>query len=258
MRSGFDGLVSWTKPIRRGVATGLCVAAVWSGSSAAQAGEDGMGSVLVTAAAGERQSLLGVGAGQNFNAIDGYRQLTDAQKKQIEDVFWTGLDFNALRIWLPVGEYAPSPGVTDLDAAFTDPYLEMVRGAVARGVDQIVVTAAGVPEYMKHQRQVDNVNRGSGTVTQTVLRPEQVRAHADALAGYVHDVWTTHGIEIDAVSLQNEPDVPNHPGELYYNAALMVEGIKTLRAALDDRGLTHVKVVGPESSSADDTAARYL
>ncbi len=177
----------------------------------------------------------------------------------MQDRLWCGLRFNALRLWLPLEPYTAAEGERNVDRAFTVPYLDLVRGAQARGVTSIIVSGDTAPAYMTERRTVRD---GHGKlVEKNVLRREMVSVHAAAVADYVRDVRDRHGIAIEAVTLQNEPHVSAvEPGKnrLFYNPELFVEGVKALRAALDGRGLTDVKVVGPEVANADGVAERFL
>ena len=213
-------------------------------------------SVEVTAREGERQSLLGIGAGENIGTFGGFNQLTEERKEIVQDELWSGLGFNALRLWLPVDRYSSTPGERNLERAFGTPYLDIARGAIARGVTEIIVSGDGVPDYMREIRTVRGI-RGEDYAA-NVLRRDMVEEHAATMADYVLGVRDTHGIEIDAITLQNEPNAAKGTKALFYNEELFVEGVKTMRAALDARGLTGVKVVGPETASADFVARNMI
>ena len=212
--------------------------------------------MTITAAAGERQSLRGVGAGQNIDSHEGFDRLTARRQEMVQDHLWTDLDLNALRLWLPLELYAPTPGVRDLDAAYVRPYAAMVRGALARGVNQIIVTGDGAPDWMRETRTV--TDEAGRSVEKVVLRRDMVDTHAAALAEYAAALRDDHGLTVDAITLQNEPDSAHGDFRLFYNAPLMVEGVKALRSALDARGLQRVAIVGPETANADDTAVSML
>lgn len=209
--------------------------------------------VAISVDSGQRQALLGVGASELIGTHETFGRLSPERQQQLSEELWGGLNFNAMRLWLRLDEYAPEAGTRDLGRGFDTPYLDMIRGAQAHGVDTFILSGDGAPDYMRETRSF--VDHTGQRVDKVVLRPDMVDDHAAALADYVLGVRETHGINIEAVTLQNEPDSAWGDFRLYYDPALMVQGVKQLRSALDQRGLTDVKVIGGETANADESGS---
>jgi O-glycosyl hydrolase len=217
---------------------------------------DPLRAIQLTASAGERQSLQAIGAGYTPVAYQGYRQLSDTRKAELAEMFWSGLDFNATRWFVRLGDYAPTLGARDLDAAYGTPYRDLIDAAVAQGVDTFAVSGDNAPDYMLRDQTF--YDRRGSPFTKRVLRDDMVAEHAAVLADYALDVRETYGVSINALTLQNEPDIGEQPGAIYYTPEEMVAGVKALRAALDNRGLQSVRVIGPETANVDGTAFAML
>ncbi|MEM7624866.1 MAG: hypothetical protein AAF333_04480 [Planctomycetota bacterium] len=237
-------------------ATGLACAVGVGAAVDIGAQESGATPVAISVDTGPRQALLGVGASELIGTHETFGRLSEDRRQRLHEELWGGLSFNAMRLWLRLEEYAPQAGVRDLDRGFDTPYLEMIRGAQAQGVDTFILSGDGAPDYMRETRWFRD-HRGQ-LVDKVVLKPDMVDDHAAALADYVLEVRETHDIHIEAVTLQNEPDSAWGDFRLYYDPALMVQGVKQLRGALDERGLSDVKIIGGETANADQTGLGML
>lgn len=197
---------------------------------------------------------MGLGAGFNYGTFKGYEKLSPARRERINDAFWNGTGFNALRLWLNMKCYAPTSEKVDFDAGFVRPYLDLVRAAEARGVTEILLTVDGAPADLMERREVVLPHTGKPKEMPTI-KVETTAKRAELIADYIQEVRDRYGITIDAVSIQNEPNTPH---VLYLNHIDMTQSVLDLRAALDARGLTDTIVVGPETASADRVAFKML
>ena len=233
----------------------LAALAVASQPLAASAQADALRTIEVRVSPERRSTLQGFGTGLNRGTYGEFDQLPSAKQDELNDKLWSETGFNAIRIWLMVDKYAPEPGRRDLNEGFDKPYLNLVRQAMERGVTELMVTPTDVPGYLKEKREVaDDKNRSR---EHPVLRPDAHEEHAAILADFAAALRDEHGIAVDALSLQNEPNAP-HGRAVYFNGELMVKSVKALRAALDERGLSEVLVIAPETASADWVAEEML
>src|SRR5687768_2532303 len=163
-----------------------------------------MGRVNITVKSGERQPLLGFGAGNNYGTYGSFNALTPQRQQQLLDMFWRDLKFNTLRLWFVMDKYSSQPGERNIENGFTLPYLKLVQEAQKRGVKYLLLAPAGVPKYLK---ETVTIKRANGTeYTAPVLKENAFAEHANIIADYIKDIRDKHNISVQATGIQNEPN----------------------------------------------------
>jgi len=165
-------------------------------------------------AGGLRQSFAGFGASQGHSWGDWQA----ATRNQMADLVYRDLKMNVLRLWVTTGD---SITVASMLAEFNTNFV--ASGAIAdimsRGVTTLLLAPAA----------------GGG-----VPAPASISTYADNLAELILEIKTAFGITINVTGISNEPGT--------WTAANVVDCVNGLRASLDARGLTGVKIIAPESS----------
>lgn len=169
-----------------------------------------------------RQSFAGFGASQ---ASTTWSNISQAPRNTMADMVYRDLKMNVLRLWVTTvtgtGVNATLVSVPDMLAAFNTTYVasHAISDIKSRGVSTLLLAPCN-----------------SGTAT-----PVPLATYADHLAELILQIKTTYGIHIDVTGISNEPSG--------WSAADGVACVNYLRAGLDARGLTGVKIIAPEMSS---------
>jgi glucuronoarabinoxylan endo-1,4-beta-xylanase len=122
--------------------------------------------------------------------------------------------------------------------------------ALANGV-KVWSTAMSPPASMKTNGSVD-CSAGSGN---GALRPDSYAAYATYLANYVKSFKTQFGINLYALSVQNEPDGCHDYGSALWTAAQLDTFIKiNLGPTIASAGLSSTLIMMPETSEYFDLA----
>lgn len=197
----------------------------------------------------ERQTFQGLGASTKDSWAREYGRLPRERQEQLSDLQWSQTGLNSVRIWFQLEDYAPEPNVRDFEAVCSPDLVQVLRDAQARGVTQLCLAPCAVPDYLCEERQWQNGN--GKTISSTMLREEQRALHAAIIADFIAELAERHDLHIDVTGVQNEPNT-NH--DCYFDGECMVDSVKLLRQALDQRGLQQVGIIAPETASADHVA----
>ena len=177
---------------------------------------------ITVKAGGARQSFSGFGASQ---ASTTWNNILAGPRNQMADMVYRDLKLNTLRLWVTTKDTIT---VSDMLAEFNTKYV--ASGAIAdimsRGVTTLLLAPAG----------------GGGAAA-----PASIPTYADNLAELILQIKTTFGLSIAVTGISNEPDS-------IWTKANMIDCINCLRAGLDARGLSSVKIIAPESSNPGSAA----
>ncbi|RYX83817.1 hypothetical protein EON83_12780 [bacterium] len=193
--------------------------------------------VTITSPTGARQAFGGFGTSQN-NWGGEYQTLSQAQRTSISQMLWRDLKFKILRMWFNTDEYAPTRGAHNLTQMRTN-YINsgMIADALANGATTLLLAPDKLPPYMRNGNYILD---------------SEVDNYAIMLADAIKQMKDEDGVTISATGIQNEPNNANNgPGQ--FTPAQMVQAVKTLRTALNNRGLQSVKIIASEAGSCDDT-----
>lgn len=116
----------------------------------------------------------------------------------------------------------------------------LMRQAKGYGCTHYFSTVWSPPGWMKTSNAVD----GGGS-----LRPDKFAAYADYLSRYVREYQQRHGLEIDTISLQNEPDLMTKYSSCTWTGAQFRDFIRDHLIATFRRDAITAKVVLGESSN---------
>ncbi len=197
-------------------------------------------SVTVTVEPGARQKFAGLGTSLGNWGGD-YQKLTIPERTRLSSLLWRGLKMRSLRLWINLNEYAPAWNVRET-RDFRRRYVDsgIIADAQRHGVVDLLLAPDGMPEWVKDKRP--------GGLQDFQLRDQSIRAYADLIAEFIQQVHVETGILINATGIQNEP---NDLDRIHIEQ--MVPLVKTLRQALDDRHLSTVRIIAPESANVDST-----
>lgn len=193
-----------------------------------------------------QQVIQGFGASDAWIAGNLRYFYTAAQDKQILDLLFStsnGAGLSMLRHRIPT-EIEPAPGVWDWTQDNYTIWLD--QQARLRGVNTVWSTPWTPPAWMKTN---DDVNNGGA------LAPAHYQDYADYLATYVKQYSRLFGVNIQAISLQNEPDITayyescNWTGQQFHDFLL-----NNLIPTFKRDGVT-ARVIMPEISNWNDGLA---
>ena len=170
-----------------------------------------------------RQTFAGFGASQ---ASTTWSNIAAAPRNAMADMVYRDLKMNVLRLWVTTKDTLT---VADMLAEFNTKYVASyaISDITSRGVTTLLLAPAG----------------GGGAPV-----PASIPTYADHLAELILQIKTTYGITIQVTGISNEP-------EAMWSTANLIDCINALRAGLDARGLSGVKIIAPESSNPYSAAA---
>jgi O-glycosyl hydrolase len=216
--------------------------------------EDAPRDVEITFGPEERQVFQGFGASLSPNWSPAYANLPHERQAFLSDTMWSETGFNTLRIWFHLRHYSPERGERDYDRAMTESLRQQVRDAQERGVTKLVLAPNLVPRHLKETREF--TRRDGRPYSMPMLIDEDAAVeHAAIIADFIAEARERDGLVFEATGVQNEPNTHH---DLHIPPSEMPRTVRLLRAALDERGLHDVKVIAPESASADRQADLYF
>jgi hypothetical protein len=188
-------------------------------------------SMTITAAAGARQSLIGMGA--SLGSSNDFSRMNPDSLRDIENLIWSnekGLGFRVLRCWSATDQIANGTAMLAAYKACQDSILKVQP-------NMIFLYASTGPA-----NNVSISTNYPGGLNGYAAHHAQVIADCKA-AGFVFQYAQTG----------NEPNC----GQIYPSdsAAALV---KYFRTQLDSRGLQSVKIVAPSAASVDATGMSYI
>ena len=192
--------------------------------------------VTITVQPGARQTFAGFGVSL-LPYPDGFPALSPARRREMARLVWHDENVKILRLWLPVPQFSPRPGVED-DSLFVQGFVKSDALALAKanGVTTLLLAPDHYPAYMAEPKP-----RADG---QTYIRDDQIPVWMNVLASFIQRMRDKYGVQINATGIVNEPGQDKK-----YSTTQMAVAVKTLRAALDSRGLRAVQIVAPESAN---------
>lgn len=193
------------------------------------------------------QTIDGFGTSQGAGYAPYLYDWPEPQRSQIMDLAFSqekGIGLTIFRSQIPP-ELEPSKGVWDDNA---DPaQVWMMQEAGKRGPVKLIATVASPPAWMK----------SNGSVLRGELGAAHYQDFADYLSHYTKEYAATHGVNIYALSMTNEPDTIFGPDEAAWaTCAWTSEQIASfLRLNLGPtfaRDRIASKVIGPEPANWDE------
>ncbi len=143
----------------------------------------------------------------------------------------------------------PSEGVWNWESQKELANVWLTKEAKDYGVQWVWAAPWTAPAWMK-----DNNNHVDGGK----LLPEHITTYADYLARYVTEYKTRHGIDLHAISIQNEPNKKQTWESMQWTGAEMRDFLKgPLKTSFETNGIT-AKVIATENESWSDTTLNTI
>ncbi len=175
------------------------------------------------------QEIDGFGVSASFHQAENLRTLSAEDQQRVLDLLFSterGAGFSIVRnivgdggeigggrIWGEV-KNGPTPSIEPRAGVWNwtgdEGQIWFMREAARRGCTRFISTSWSPPAWMKTNGSV--IDGGH-------LRPECYQAFADYLAAYVRGYKEHHGIDIYAISPQNEPDIATRYSSCEWTAA---------------------------------------
>src|SRR5882757_5150479 len=173
-------------------------------------------SYTVTVQSGGKQIFAGFGASET----DNYSNIPATPRGQMDDMVYHDLKAKVLRLW--VGS-APTISEASMKTAFYSSYVDtgIITDVTSRGVTTLLLAPA----------------RGESEPT------DDLSAYAAKIAQFILDIKNEKGININVTGVANEPQ--------NWTPQEITNTVKFLRTELNNRGLSSVQIIAPESASAD-------
>jgi glucuronoarabinoxylan endo-1,4-beta-xylanase len=214
------------------------------------------------------QTVDGFGGSWAFRKSEGILRLKEPVRSQLLDMVFSqekGIGISILR--LMIGDEGggsadiiePQKGVFVWDdpawdkkkADFDRGQIWLANEAKKRGVTTILASAWSPPAWMK----TNNSYNGNGTGE---LKPECYQDYADYLAEYVLGYKKHFGLDIQYLSMQNEPDIaPEYPGCLWSAENISKFIRENLGPTFKARGVK-AKIVIPENVNFSESMAAAI
>jgi len=214
----------------------LCVAAF----SAPAPGCGGPPTEVTIDFADQRQLIAGFGASGGNDSAANFRKMTAANQTRLCDLLFDqekGIGLSILRSEL-FYRIEPSPGVWDWTQ--DEDQVWLMNGAKKRGVKYFWSACWGMPAWMKDNKDVNNGGH---------LLPERYQDYADFLSRYIREYKSRFDLEIQAISMSNEPDVTAKYESCLWSGAQMRDFIKNNLAPAFARDHVKAQIMAPESSN---------
>lgn len=133
-------------------------------------------------------------------------------------------------------------------------HLQFLKDMKAAGLQKLIVSIWTPAPWMKHNNKVGNgtANQNSAPayattpdITSNQLRTDMYNEFAEYCVAYIKTIKQETGIDVYALSMQNEPRFSQFYASCVYNGDAMRDVIKVLGKRLEDEGLT-TKLFLPE------------
>jgi hypothetical protein len=177
----------------------------------------------LTVQSGGRQTFTGFGASQ----VGGYTTIPASPRGQMADLVYRDLGVKVLRLWAGSG---PAVSLATMKSTFYSTYVDngLISDLTSRGVTTLLLAPA----------------RGEDAPT------DSLSAYAAKIAQFIRDVKDERGINISVTGVANEPQD--------WSPQQITDTVKYLRTELNNRGLSSVQIIAPESASADSNCDAKL
>jgi hypothetical protein len=185
-----------------------------------------MNNLTLTIDTAPKQTFNGFGISEMNDQLN-FQKLTPAVQSAISVAAWKDLSLKSFRLW-----WNPTESVASWKAKYIDSNL--ITLAKANGCTKLLLAPNTVPTAYS----------SGGLFTDS-----GVLSYAKDIANFIALLKNTYGISIDYTGVLNEPN--DRP--IQFKLSQWPTVIKALRSNLNSLGLTSVKIVAPESASADDT-----
>ena len=127
-----------------------------------------------------------------------------------------------------------------------DDHLQYLRDMRAAGLERLIVSVWSPPPWMKTNNSISNgTNQNSAppynpnpTNRDNQLRPDMYREFAEMCVAYIKIIKQETGLEVYALSIQNEPRFSQSYASCVYNGEALRDLVKIVGKRLDDAGLT--------------------
>ncbi len=197
-------------------------------------------------AARAAQEIAGFGASGAFHMADLLQHFAAAERARVLDALFAtsgnGAGLSMVRNIIPAGDRR-APGIEPAAGQWNwsgdAGQIWLMREAAQRGCTRFVSTAWTPPAWMK-----SNANIVGGR-----LRRERYEDYAEYLARYVFEYRARHGLEIYAVSPQNEPDVTVQYASCYWTGEEYRDFVKTALGPVWRRRRVPAQVILGEPST---------
>jgi len=208
--------------------------------SASAVAADGPASPVTVDFSDQRQLITGFGASGGNDSAANFRKMTPENQTKLNDLFFDqekGIGLTMLRSEL-FARIEPKPGVWDWNK--DDDQVWLMKEAQKRGVRYFWSANWSAPAWMKDNK---NVNHGGHVL------PTHYQDFADFLSRYAREYKTRFGIEIQAISMSNEPDMNVDYQSCLWSGEQMRDFLKNNLGPTFARDHVKAKIIVPEVSS---------
>jgi glucuronoarabinoxylan endo-1,4-beta-xylanase len=185
----------------------------------------------------QRQTIAGFGASGGNDSARNFGKLTAENQKRLYSLLFdpdSGIGLSMVRSEL-FYRIEPSQGVWDWSKDADQ--VRLLNEAKKRGVKYFWSACWSPPAWMKDNQDVNNGGH---------LRPEHYQDYADFLSRYVREYKGRFGIDIQAVSLSNEPNVNAKYQSCLWSGAQMRDFIKNHLGPTFTRDHVAARIMIPE------------
>lgn len=208
----------------------LCVVFAWVGLVATaqddKDGDEGAGAKRIEARieAGKTHQTL-----RGFGACFFMHDITDYCNPKFYDDLVFELGVTMVRYPMPLSFARLDPAhprapTERLDTAAHDLQMDFVRSFMERGVKDVFSSPWSPPAWMKTNRHIEHGGH---------LRPDRRADYAEFLSASVQALKQRYGLELAAVSIQNELAVPEPYGSCVYNGHSLRETVRAVMRRFD-------------------------
>ena len=188
----------------------------------------------------QRQPITGFGASGGNDSAANFQKMTAANQTQLCDLLFDaekGIGLSMLRSEL-FYRIEPSEGVWDWTK--DDDQVRLMNEARKRGVKYFWSACWGMPAWMKDNKDVNNGGH---------LLPEHYQHYAGFLSRYVREYKARFNIDIQAISLSNEPDVSAKYESCLWSGTQMRDFLKNNLGPTFAHDRVKAQLLVPESSN---------
>jgi len=201
------------------------------------------------------QKIEGFGAGFFWQTLEAASDLTPEERERMYDLLYTnkGLRLNILRLAIP-GNQEPLPQHDPLRSRglkynwSKEAYIRQFYESLSPVFARVRPVVYAVPYTPPARWKADKAPNWGGA-----LLPQHYHDYADYLADFLKYSRLEHKVNIDVLSLQNEPDVAAPYASARWTGEELRDFLKVLGATLRAEGLS-TKLMVSEGSTWDQTA----
>ena len=151
-----------------------------------------------------------------------------------------------------LSKYNINNNTSGVDGKLAD-HLQYLKDMRAAGLDKLIVSIWSAPAWMKTNNRINNGTTQNSappynptpTANDNQLRTDMYEEFAEMCAAYIKIIKQETGLDVYALSVQNEPRFSQSYASCVYNGAALLDLMKVVGKRFKDKGLT-TKLFLPE------------